>query len=379
MFLNQRPSGNRRRMRCQHQLDTQRRGRGVQRIWRDASLEQACKGFVARASLRRRAGVAQIFTTTTNAVMLFGDVGKGQKVRKGARDRDGRFDRQRAEQLGKCIEITIASAASAFRQRPHALDDMKERRALTLPQRVAKDPAKKPDVFSQALMRIADDVGRHKSSLSLDARRVASDTICCIMATTDPRVDAYIQNAAPFARPILQHIRKSVHAGCPDVEETMKWSFPHFVYKGMLCSMASFKAHCSFGFWKGSLLQVPPNGTPMSQFGRITSLDDLPGSKELIRLVRQAASLNDDGVKIARPKRTEPRPAPKAPAELQKALTASAKASATFKALSPSHRREYIEWITEAKTEPTRKKRVATTIEWLAQGKSRNWKYERKK
>jgi uncharacterized protein YdeI (YjbR/CyaY-like superfamily) len=199
------------------------------------------------------------------------------------------------------------------------------------------------------------------------------------MGITDPRVDSYIQNAAPFAKPILLHIRKSVHAGCPDVEETMKWSFPHFVYRGMLCSMASFKAHCAFGFWKGSLLEVPPNGTPMSQFGRITSLDDLPGSKELTRLVRQAAALNDEGVKIARPKPTSPKPPPKAPADLQKALKGSAKASATFKALSPSHQREYIEWIVEAKTEPTRKKRVATTIEWLSEGKSRNWKYERKR
>jgi uncharacterized protein YdeI (YjbR/CyaY-like superfamily) len=199
------------------------------------------------------------------------------------------------------------------------------------------------------------------------------------MAISDPRVDAYIQNAAPFARPILAYIRRSVHAGCPEVEETMKWSFPHFVYKGMLCSMASFKAHCSFGFWKGSLLEVPPNGTPMSQFGRITSLDDLPGSKELTRLVRRAASLNDDGVKIARPKRAAPKPAPKAPADLQKALKANAAASAAFKALSPSHRREYIDWITEAKTVATRKKRLATTIEWLTEGKSRNWKYERKK
>ncbi|HEU4935931.1 MAG TPA: YdeI/OmpD-associated family protein [Vicinamibacterales bacterium] len=199
------------------------------------------------------------------------------------------------------------------------------------------------------------------------------------MATTDPRVDAYIQNAAPFARPILVHIRESVHAGCPEVEETMKWSFPHFVYKGMLCSMAAFKAHCSFGFWKGSLLDVPPNGTPMSQFGRITAVDDLPRSKELTRLVRQAAALNDDGVKIARPERTASKAPPKTPGDLQKALKTNAKASANFKALSPSHKREYIEWITEAKTEATRKKRMATTVEWLSQGKSRNWKYERKK
>jgi len=198
------------------------------------------------------------------------------------------------------------------------------------------------------------------------------------MGSTDPRVDAYIANAEPFARPILAHIRTSVHAGCPEVEETIKWSFPHFTYKGMLCSMASFKEHCSFGFWKGSLLDVPP-GTSMSQFGRITSLDDLPRSKELVSLVRRAALLNDDGVKMPRPKRPVKRAPPKAPADLQKALRARARAQTAFRALSPSHRREYIEWITEAKTDATRRRRIATTIEWLTQGKSRNWKYERKR
>jgi uncharacterized protein YdeI (YjbR/CyaY-like superfamily) len=198
------------------------------------------------------------------------------------------------------------------------------------------------------------------------------------MGSTDPRVDVYIANAAPFARPILAHIRKTVHAGCPEVEETIKWSFPHFTYKGMLCSMASFKEHCSFGFWKGSLLDVPP-GTSMSQFGRITSLDDLPRSKDLVSLVRRAAVLNEDGVKMPRPTRRAPKAPPKAPADLQKALRANAGAQATFKTLSPSHRREYIEWITEAKTAATRQRRIATTMDWLARGKSRNWKYERKR
>jgi len=198
------------------------------------------------------------------------------------------------------------------------------------------------------------------------------------MGSTDPRVDAYIANAEPFARPILAHIRTSVHAGCPEVEETIKWSFPHFTYKGMLCSMASFKEHCSFGFWRGSLLDVPP-GTSMSQFGRITSLDDLPRSKELVSLVRRAALMNDDGVKMPRPKRPVKKAPPRAPADLQKALRARARAQTAFRALSPSHRREYIEWITEAKTDATRRRRIATTIEWLTQGKSRNWKYERKR
>ena len=199
------------------------------------------------------------------------------------------------------------------------------------------------------------------------------------MGSRDPRVDAYIARAAPFAKPILTRIRQAVHKGCPDVEETMKWSFPHFDYKGLLCAMASFKQHCTLGFWKASLLKDA--GLPMrakdamGQFGRITSVDDLPSEKELVALVRAAARLNDEGIKVARQRRA-PKPMPKAPAALVRALVEHATAKATYDGLSPSHRREYLEWITEAKTDATRDKRIATTIEWLAAGKSRNWKYE---
>lgn len=201
------------------------------------------------------------------------------------------------------------------------------------------------------------------------------------MGKKDPRVDAYIARAAPFAKPILAHIRSAVHAGCPDVEEGMKWSFPHFMHKGILCSMASFKEHCAFGFWKGSLLAGAGAGSrsseAMGQFGRIASLDDLPGEKKLIALVRKAAALNDKGVKVARKPKRAPRPAPKAPAEFLAALKGNKRALAAFEAFSPSHKREYIEWITEAKTGATRQRRMLTAIEWIAGGKSRNWKYER--
>ena len=173
------------------------------------------------------------------------------------------------------------------------------------------------------------------------------------MGRTDPRVDAYIGKSAPFARPILTHLRKAVHAGCPDVEETMKWSAPHFVYKGMLCGMASFKAHCAFGFWKASLLKASGGGTKsdeaMGQFGRIATVDDLPGLKQLTALVRKAAALNDEGVKVPRRKKTAPKPPPTAPADFMKALRANKKAPAAFAGFSPSHKREYIEWINEAK------------------------------
>ncbi|MEJ7813189.1 MAG: YdeI/OmpD-associated family protein [Gemmatimonadaceae bacterium] len=201
------------------------------------------------------------------------------------------------------------------------------------------------------------------------------------MGTRDPRVDAYIARSADFAQPILTHLREVVHGACPEVEEAMKWSFPHFMYKGMLCGMASFKAHCTFGFWKGDLVlgQNGGNGEDaMGQFGRITTLAELPPRKVLAGYVKTAMKLNDDGVKS--PTRVMPR-APKAPVvvpdDLASALGKRKKAQAAFDAFSQSHQREYVEWITEAKAAATRERRLAQAVEWMAEGKSRNWKYEK--
>jgi hypothetical protein len=201
------------------------------------------------------------------------------------------------------------------------------------------------------------------------------------MGKKDERVDAYIERAQPFARPILRHLRKIVHEGCPEVEETMKWSFPHFMYKGMLCSMAAFKQHCAFGFWKGSLIEGAPGlgREAMGQFGRIAALDDLPDARKLVKLVRQAATLNDEGVKAPKVRKPElpRRPVPRPPAAFLAALRKNEKALATYQAFSPSHKREYVEWIVEAKSDATREHRMMTAIEWMAEGKARNWKYER--
>jgi uncharacterized protein YdeI (YjbR/CyaY-like superfamily) len=196
------------------------------------------------------------------------------------------------------------------------------------------------------------------------------------MPATDPRVDAYIQKAEPFAQPILLRIRKVVHQACPGVQETMKWSFPHFDYKGIFCGMASFKQHATFGFWKGSLLaeKLPKvDEKAMGQFGRITSLADLPADRTLARIVKAAAKLNDAGVKVVRAPR--PKPALPPPADLMAALKKKPKALAAFKAFSSSQQREYVEWITEAKQEATRASRRATAVGWIAEGKQRNWKY----
>ena len=197
------------------------------------------------------------------------------------------------------------------------------------------------------------------------------------MGSRDPRIDAYIAMSADFAKPILSYLRKTVHEACPEVEEDWKWSAPHFMYHGMLCGMAAFKEHCSFGFWKGTLV-VPSRlggNHAMGHFGRITRLADLPARRDLIRYIKKAAKLNQAGVQVARVSR--PKPPLVVPAELRRALSNNRSARATFENFSPSHRREYIEWIGEAKTEETRRRRLETALAWMAEGKSRNWKYER--
>lgn len=203
------------------------------------------------------------------------------------------------------------------------------------------------------------------------------------MQEKDPRIDNYISKSAAFAQPILKHLRQLVHKACPGVEETMKWSFPHFDYKGSMCSMASFKNHCAFGFWKGAIMKDSDGvlhergNTGMGSLGKITSLKDLPNDKTLIAYIKQAVQLNEEGVKLPPRKKTEQKDL-LVPANLAIALRKNKKAQTVFEEFSPSHKREYIEWITEAKTEATREKRVESAIEMLMEGKTRNWKYVRK-
>jgi uncharacterized protein YdeI (YjbR/CyaY-like superfamily) len=197
------------------------------------------------------------------------------------------------------------------------------------------------------------------------------------MPSHDPRIDAYIARAAPFAQPILEKLRAIVHEACPGVEETMKWSMPCFMHAGgILCSMAAFKQHVSFGFWKHALVMgehVERDG--MGSFGKMASTRDLPPKKELLALVRKAARLNEQGVKVPVARKAAPKPPPVAPDDLAAALKKNKAAAATFKAFPPSQQREYIEWLSEAKRVETRSKRLAQAVEWLAEGKPRNWKY----
>lgn len=204
------------------------------------------------------------------------------------------------------------------------------------------------------------------------------------MAKQIKEIDAYINKAADFAKPILNHIRELVHETCPDVEEKMKWSFPHFDYKNeMMCSMAAFKQHAVMGFWKASLmkdkalLEKARSEESMGHFGKITSLEDLPSDKKLMAYIREAMELTDFGIKVpARPKSTEKKEIP-VPDYFKKALGKNKKALQVFENFSASNRKEYLEWITVAKTEETRNKRMATALEWLAEGKIRHWQYQK--
>jgi uncharacterized protein YdeI (YjbR/CyaY-like superfamily) len=200
----------------------------------------------------------------------------------------------------------------------------------------------------------------------------------------NPKVDAYIAKSQPFAQPILSHIRELAHKACPDVEETIKWSMPFFELGGVVLGhMAAFKQHCAVGFWALEMHAIlsedgllSENG--MGSLGKVTGLKDLPSDKKLLNYYRQAAGLVASGQRtksIARIKKP-PKPAPEVPVELSAALKKNKAAAKMFAGLSASCQREYVDWIVEAKRPETKQKRVAQSVEWIAEGKQRNWKYQ---
>ena len=194
------------------------------------------------------------------------------------------------------------------------------------------------------------------------------------MGKKDARIDAYIAGSADFAKPILIHLRKLVHAACPSVEETVKWRMPFFEHNGILCMMAAFKAHSAIRFWHPGMRKLFERGDSMSHVGRITKMSDLPSDAKMLEYLREAKKLNETGEKAP----TVRRPAKKLriPRYITDALKRNKKALAAFNAFSPSHQNEYVQWITEAKRDETRSKRISTMLQWLKAGKSRHWKYE---
>jgi uncharacterized protein YdeI (YjbR/CyaY-like superfamily) len=201
------------------------------------------------------------------------------------------------------------------------------------------------------------------------------------MGKKDKRIDNYILKSADFAIPILNHLRELVHIACPEVEESIKWSFPHFGYKGeMMCSMASFKQHCAFGFWKAplmkdkKLMENAKGETSMGHLGRITSLKDLPSDAKIIRYIKEAMKLNEQGIKVER-KKPQASKEFVVPDYFLNALRKNKAALNTFEAFSPSNKKEYVIWITDAKTDDTRARRIEQALKWMEEGKPRNWKY----
>lgn len=194
----------------------------------------------------------------------------------------------------------------------------------------------------------------------------------------DPRIDLYVERAAPFARPILGHVRDRVHAVLPETEEALKWGMPAFLLGGkIVLTMAAFKAHAALNFWRGRELRGDESGGDgMGQFGKLKTLDDLPDDAELDRLIGQAAELSRSAPAPRQP-RQAPRPAAEIHPDFAAALAGNAAAKATLDNFPPGCRREYVDWIAEAKRDDTRAKRIATAVEWLSEGKKRHWKYEK--
>lgn len=204
------------------------------------------------------------------------------------------------------------------------------------------------------------------------------------MGKKDPRIDAYIAKSQAFAKPILEHFRELVHRACPEVEETIKWGMPSFDYKGPLCMSPSFKQHCAIVFWKAPLMKDPilianaKSETAMGHLRKITTLKDLPKDKILISYLKEAVKLNSDGVKLPSKSKSNAKKELVVPDYFIKLLKKNKKAEKTFNGFSYAKKNEYVEWITEAKTDETRNKRIAAALGWLAEGKLRNWKYLKK-
>jgi len=206
------------------------------------------------------------------------------------------------------------------------------------------------------------------------------------MGKTDTRLELYISKSAPFAQEILWHLTELVHEVCPDAEETMKWSFPCFMYKGsILCNIAAFKKHCAFGFWLESKMKDPKkilsrgkakNG--MGSLGKLTGIKDLPSDKILKDYIKEAMKLIEAGEKLSKKPDDKEKKTLVIPDYFKKALSKNKNALHTFENFSHANKKEYIVWITEAKRDETRIKRLETAIEWMAEGKIRNWKYIKK-
>ena len=236
----------------------------------------------------------------------------------------------------------------------------------------AREPDRELDQFRMGIAKGPFPLDLRQNQIGFPALE------CEVMPSRDTRIDAYIAKSAAFAKPILEHLRALVHEACPDVEETLKWSAPHFTHAGkILAGMAAFKQHAGFivPMLDASAGDASKRTEAMGHYGRITVLADLPARRVLIAQLKQAAKAIDGGAKLPNRKRDTPKPVPTMPEDFARALAKTAGAKKQFAAFTPGKQREYLEWITEAKQEATRAKRIAEASAWIAEGKTRYWKY----
>lgn len=194
-------------------------------------------------------------------------------------------------------------------------------------------------------------------------------------------IDNYIAGKAPFAQEILTHLRQIIHNAAPDITETIKWRQPCFEHNGLVCSVAAFKKHVTFSFFKGKLLNDSNNIFPTSDNNELTSLKfsvlaDIPQDDILTAFIQQAIALNADSNCKRKSTQRKDKDTLVMPNDLAAALASTPAAQSTFNNFSYSKQKDYIEWLTSAKRETTRVTRLATTVQWLSEGKARNWKYE---
>ncbi|MGO1071697.1 YdeI/OmpD-associated family protein [Lysobacter sp. CA199] len=242
----------------------------------------------------------------------------------------------------------------------------------------AKSAATKPAAARPSTAGTRKSAATQPKAPATRTASLASDLI----RSHDQRIDDYIARSEAFAQPILEHVRQLVHAACPQVEETIKWGMPSFVYRGkILCGMAAFKQHATLGFWQAPNIagaDQSRRNEAMGQFGRLTAIGDLPGPRELTRQAKQAMALIEAGATRSSSKTSSPKPPVVTPQDLAAALKLNARARAAYAAFSPSQKRDYVDWIEGAKREQTRKSRLVQAVEWMEQGKIRFWKYQAK-
>lgn len=196
------------------------------------------------------------------------------------------------------------------------------------------------------------------------------------MNEASENITAYIEKATPEFKEVMIALRSVLNNPNFDIKEDWKWGAPNFNNEGMICWLAHFRNHVGMNFFKGTLIKDKYNlfthyreekGNRQLKFSDINQI--IP--EQIEYYIEEAIKLNQENIKVVKKEIDT-----SLPLDLETELNNNPKAKMFFESLAPSYKRDYIEWIEEAKREATRTKRLATTMEWLSEGKKKNWKYE---